>query len=115
MRDESFKEFVLDQLSTLPELRAKAMFGGHGLYQGNDFFGILFEGRLYFKTDNQSQKDFTERGMGPFTYEQRGRRMTMQYYEVPASILEDREALAIWANRAVQIATSGGRKPMKQA
>jgi hypothetical protein len=33
--DESFKEFVLDQLSALPELRAKAMFGAHGLYQAD--------------------------------------------------------------------------------
>jgi len=30
--DDSFKEFVLDQLSALPDVRAKAMFGAHGLY-----------------------------------------------------------------------------------
>jgi len=41
MPDNSFKEFVLDQLHTLPELRAKAMFGAHGLYAGDHFFGIL--------------------------------------------------------------------------
>jgi hypothetical protein len=28
------KEFVLDQLGALPELRARAMFGAHGLYAG---------------------------------------------------------------------------------
>ena len=49
MADESFKEFVLDQLSALPEVRARAMFGAHGLYQGERFFGILDEGRLFFK------------------------------------------------------------------
>jgi hypothetical protein len=39
--DDSFKEFVLDQLGALPELRARAMFGAHGLYSGEHFFGIL--------------------------------------------------------------------------
>ncbi|MGA3265418.1 MAG: TfoX/Sxy family protein [Verrucomicrobiota bacterium] len=51
MPDDSFKEFVLDQLSTLPDVRARAMFGAHGLYQGGHFFAILDEGRLFFKTD----------------------------------------------------------------
>jgi hypothetical protein len=33
MPDDSFKEFVLDQLGALPELRAQA-FAAHGLYAG---------------------------------------------------------------------------------
>ena len=40
MPDDSFKEFVLDQLSALPELRAKAMFGAHGLYADGKFFAM---------------------------------------------------------------------------
>ena len=55
MTDNSFKEFVLDQLSALTDVRARAMFGAHGLYQGEHFFGILDEGRLFFKTNAQSR------------------------------------------------------------
>jgi len=73
MPDDSFKDFVLDQLSTLPDVRAKAMFGAHGIYSGEHFFGILDEGRLFFKTDAHSQADYTSRGMGPFTYVSRGK------------------------------------------
>lgn len=104
MRDDSFKEFVLDQLSALPELRARAMFGAHGLYSGGRFFGILDEGRLYFKTDAQSQQNYAARGMSPFTYEQRGRTMTMKYYEVPSDVLENSGDLVAWATRAIQAA-----------
>ena len=43
MPNDSFKSFVLDQLGALPELRARAMFGAHGLYSGEHFFGILDE------------------------------------------------------------------------
>jgi DNA transformation protein len=104
--DESFKEFVLDQLGALPDVSARAMFGAHGLYSGGRFFGILDEGRLFFKTDAQSQVDYAARGMEPFTYESRGRVMTMGYHEVPPDVLENREELAAWARRAIQIAAA---------
>ena len=93
MADGSFKEFVLDQLSALPALRAKAMFGAHGLYCGDKFFGILDEGRLFFKTDERSRADFIARGMGPFTYEMKGKLMTMAYHEVPPDVLEQPQEL----------------------
>ena len=106
MPDDSFKEFVLDQLHALPDLRAKAMFGAHGLYSGENFFGILDDGRLFFKTDAQSQKEFIERGMGPFTYEMKGKTMSMAYHEVPPDILETSFELTLWAQRAIQLAAT---------
>ncbi|MDD5139359.1 MAG: TfoX/Sxy family protein [Verrucomicrobiales bacterium] len=115
MPDDSFKEFVLDQLSALPDLRAKAMFGAHGLYSGEKFFGILDEGRLFFKTDASSQADYTARGMGPFTYEMKGKVMTMAYHEVPPDVLENAPELVEWARRAILLAGSkaGRRRPPK--
>ena len=110
MADESFKEFVLDQLGALPELRSKGMFGGHGLYQGGNFFGILFEGRLYFKVDATLQADYEARGMGPFTYEQRGRKPTMRYFEVPPEVLENAAELVTWAHRSIRAASARQRK-----
>src|SRR5207253_1089050 len=90
----------------LPELRARAMFGAHGLYSGNAFFGILDEGRLFFKTDAASQADYTSRGMGPFTYTSKGRTMTMHYHEVPPDVLENAPELVEWAQRAIKIAAA---------
>jgi DNA transformation protein and related proteins len=111
MADDSFKEFVLDQLSALPDVRAKAMFGAHGLYQGEHFFGILDEGRLFFKTDAASQADYAGRGMEPFTYESKGRVMTMSYHEVPPEILENPLEMVVWARRAIQVAAAQRKKP----
>lgn len=112
MADDSFKEFVLDQLSALPDVRARAMFGAHGLYQGEHFFAILDEGRLFFKTDAQSQADYIKRGMEPFTYESRGKVMTMAYHEVPPEILEQPLELVEWARRAIRLAPSKPKKPV---
>jgi len=117
MRDDSFAEFVLDQLSGLPALRAKRMFGGHGLYAGERFFGILMGGRLYFKTDDATRPQYEARGMGPFTYEKARQTMTMRYYEVPPDVLESRAQLLEWAHHAIRAAnqSSGTRnKPKPQ-
>jgi DNA transformation protein len=109
MANESFKEFVLDQLGALPEVRARAMFGAHGLYQGEHFFGILDEDRLFFKTDAPSQADYVARGMEPFTYESKGRVLTMSYHEVPPDVLENAPELVAWAQLAIQVAARSGK------
>jgi DNA transformation protein len=113
MPDDSFKEFVLDQLSALPEVRAKAMFGAHGIYSGDKFFGILDSGRLFFKTDNDSQADYIALGMEPFTYEMKGKVMTMAYHEVPPDILENVPELTNWARQAILLA--GNKKPRNKS
>jgi len=115
MPDNSFKEFVLDQLGALPNVRAKAMFGAHGLYQGEHFFGILDEGRLFFKTDERSKADYVARGMEPFTYASRGRTLTMSYHEVPTDVLENPLELAVWARRAIQAAASHPKRSAKRS
>ncbi|MDE3066700.1 MAG: TfoX/Sxy family protein [Verrucomicrobiota bacterium] len=110
MADDTFKEFVLDQLSALPDVRARAMFGAHGLYQGEHFFAIVDEGRLFFKTDSQSQADYTSRGMGAFTYASKGKALTMAYHEVPPDVLEHAPELVAWARRAIETAARQKRR-----
>lgn len=85
------------------------MFGGHGLYSGDCFFGILFAGQLYFKVDENSRVAYLERGMRPFTYTKAKKLMTMSYYEVPTDVLEDRTELADWANRALGVAVCSNK------
>jgi len=109
MADDSFKEFVLDQLSALPDVRAKAMFGAHGVYCGENFFAILDEGRLFFKTDASNAADYVARGRAPFTYEARGKLLTMSYHEVPPEILEQPPELVAWARKAIAVAAA--KKP----
>ena len=42
-RDDSFRDFVVDQLGELPEVVALPRFGGYGLYLGESFFAIVHE------------------------------------------------------------------------
>ena len=99
-----FVDFVTDQLAQVPDLRAKRMFGGHGLYAGDQFFAIVMNGRLYFKTDDTTRADYVGRGMEPFIYEKARRTTTIKYFEVPPEVLENRDELAVWAAQAIQAA-----------
>ncbi len=101
-KDATFVTFVLEQLGEGGRFRARGMFGGHGLYAGEEFMGIVFDGRLYFRVDDASRPDYESRGMRPFSP---GPRMTMpRYFEVPVDVLEDRRTLVAWAERAIQAA-----------
>jgi DNA transformation protein len=100
MMSDSFVDFVEDQLRNLPDVRSRAMFGGHGLYQGNVFFGIVHKGRLYFKTNPDTAKPYVERGMKPF---RPGPRQSLKrYYEVPVDVIEDDGKLVSWARAAIK-------------
>ena len=103
MKDDSFKEFVLDQLRDLGRVNCRAMFGGYGLHHNGIFFGIIYKGRLYFKTDPENASDYLEKGMKPF---RPNAKMTLKsYYEVPVEIIEDQDALTDWAKKAIQSQT----------
>ena len=82
------------------------MFGGHGLYLRETFFGIVFKGRLFLATDVESRREYVRAGMGPFR--PNPRQTLARYYEVPAEVLEDPDQLAIWAARAVAIGPGRG-------
>lgn len=108
-KDQDFLEFILDQLARVKPVTPKRMFGGIGLYQGETFFAIIDEGRLYFVTDDATHPAYEERGMKPFQYAPG--KFIHTYYEVPVDVLEDDGALCDWARAAV--AAQGRRKTKK--
>ena len=79
------------------------MFGGVGIYAAELFFALLDDDTLYFKVDDSTRPRFEDRGMTPFRpYGEDGE--VMQYYEVPADVLEDPEALGAWVEAAIAVA-----------
>jgi DNA transformation protein and related proteins len=100
MKDDSFRDFVLDQLGGLGQVDCRRMFGSYGLYHGGVFFAIISSGRLYFKTDATTRPEYVRRGMAPF---QPSAKQTLKsYYEVPVEVVEDDEQLTEWARQAVE-------------
>jgi len=98
-QDESFKDFVLDQLHGLEYLEARRMFSGHGLYQDEIFFGIIHKSKLFFKVDESTVVEYHRRKMKPFR--PTAKQTLKSYYQVPLDIIEDAENLREWAMKAV--------------
>ncbi len=99
-KDDGFRQFVEDQLAQMRGLSCKSMFGGYGLYAGGTFFGIIYRGQLYFKTDATTRLAYVTRGMKPFRPS--AKQTLKTYYEVPAEILEQSETLVTWATDAAR-------------
>lgn len=98
MPANSFRDFILEQLATLDGLRCKRMFGGHGLYSGEQFFGIVYDGRLYFKTHPDTLPDYLSQHAAVFAPSDK--QILKNYREVPVDILEEAEQLRVWAKKA---------------
>jgi DNA transformation protein and related proteins len=111
-----FRDFVLDQLAALRELRAKRMFGGIGLYSGERFFGIVAADELFFKVDDGNRGAYEAAGSEPFR-PVAGRRVSMSYWRVPIEVLEDPADLRVWAQDAIAAAAraaAGKPRPRKK-
>jgi len=105
-----FRDFVLDQLARVPQLRSKAMFGGVGIYSGDCFFGILAADELFFKVDHSNRTEYEAAGSEPFRPVV-SRPVTMSYWRVPIEVLEDPGELATWALAAILAAGNAATRP----
>ena len=109
----TFRDFVLDQLSGVRDVRARAMFGGIGLYAGETFFGLIANDVLYLKTDDTNRADYIAAGSEGFRpYPDKP--MAMPYYNVPVDVLESAETLAHWAKASITIAESAPRSARRR-
>lgn len=110
MATDEFQIFIADQLAELKGLCMKRMFGAVGMYLDGAFFGILDEGRLYFKTSELTREKYKAAGCMAFTYEKKGKGggaaqtvALKSYYEVPLDVLEKRGELVRWAREAASL------------
>jgi len=108
---DGFVEFVLEQLDSVGPITSKRMFGGVGLYAGDLFFALIAGDVLYLKADVSTRGELEAAGARPFEpYPDRGSG-TMQYYSVPAAILEDGDELVVWAKKAVAVSRAQRERP----
>lgn len=103
-RSSAFVQHVLELMAPLGPVRARAMFGGFGIYQGDIMFAIVTRDRLYIKVDKETRPDFLARGMAAFTYFSRGRETSLQYFEAPPEALETQDEMRDWGQRGLSAA-----------
>ena len=112
-KHDEFVEYLLKMMQPLGPVSAKAMFGGYGIYIDELMFALVSDDVLFFKTGAANRPDFEQRGLKPFRYERNGKAYSMSYNEAPAEVLDDDDAMQLWANRAIEAALKN-RKPGKR-
>lgn len=115
LKDTGFQEYILEQLEGVPGITSRFMFGGHALYKDGFIFGMIIDGKLYFKVDEVSLNDYKKQGMQPFTYKHKsGKTVTMPYYEVSQEIIDDRHDLKNWLQKSLFASMRGKKKRDKR-
>jgi DNA transformation protein len=103
-KHSEFVEFLKEVFEEFGPVEARRMFGGYGIYYDGVMFALVADNTLYLKADESSKKHFESRGLPPFEYERKDKKIKMSYYLAPEKIFDDREEAAIWALHAYEAA-----------
>lgn len=99
---DAFVAHCLELLAPLGAVRARRMFGGHGLYVDALFVAIVAGEVLYLKADARAQPAFADAGCRPFAYAAAGgRRTVMAYWSAPDEAMDSPAAMQPWARLAL--------------
>jgi len=103
MTNVAVRDELLERVAPLP-VTARAMFGGYGLYLEGTYFGLIADGHLYFRTNEETRPEYVRRGMAAFqpASRPRGPRTVGKNFEVPAEVRASTRRLRTWALRAAQ-------------
>jgi DNA transformation protein len=103
--DADFGEWVREHFEGLGPLEIKRMFGGAGVYASGVMFALLDDGVVWLKADQALAPALRETGSRQFTYPTKdGRTMSMGYWTLPDSALDDPDEALAWARRSLEVA-----------
>jgi DNA transformation protein len=104
-----FVAFLSEVFAEFGAIQARRMFGGYGIFHDGLMFALVADDVLYLKSDAQNRHYFTDQDLTPFTYQKKGRSMTIAYYTAPDEIYDDPAAACEWAHLAFQAALRSHR------
>lgn len=103
--DESLADHYIDLLSAWARLEKRPLFGAIAIYRDHHAFAMIWKGALYFKVDDDSLPDYVAANSHTLGYTSAGEvRQLKSFREVPVDVIEEREKLCAWAQRAYQAA-----------
>ncbi len=110
----AFVAHIVELLSVVGNVRAKRMFGGHGIFLDDMMFALIADDVLYLKANGQTAAAFESAGAEPFVYTGKGKPVTMSYWSAPDGTLDNAVDIEPWAQLAVAAARAAkAAKPNK--
>ena len=106
--------YLLELLAPIGPVSARRMFGGVGLFHGGLMFGLIARGELFLKVGDANRSAYEAAGQAPFSYATKnGSHTITSYWRCPPELLDDAEALQVWARQAVEAAVVAARAKPK--
>ncbi|HVG50738.1 MAG TPA: TfoX/Sxy family protein [Xanthobacteraceae bacterium] len=102
-------EFIRELFQHFRPVDVRRMFGGAGIFCDGLMFGLVFDGAIYLKIDDDTIPAFEREGSKPFVYTRakspgRVGKASLNYWRMPERLYDDPEELAQWAERSLAIA-----------
>ena len=114
-RDNAFVSYVLELMQSIGPVRAKRMFGGHGIFLDDLMFALIADEVLYLKADKETENEFITKGLDAFTYDKKNKTLSLSYFQAPEEALEDNDEMKLWANKAYSAALRAASKKRKNS
>ncbi|MEO1189342.1 MAG: TfoX/Sxy family protein [Pseudomonadota bacterium] len=113
--DNPFHTYVEDLFANLGRIRIRKMFGGAGVYSGEDMFALIDKDRVYVKSDDALKESLQSEGGTPFewTNPSTGKTIKMSYVSLPVNALDDRDEASAWGRKALDVAIQARRAKVK--
>ena len=113
--DNPFHNYVQDLFSDIGRISIRKMFGGAGVYAGEDMFALIDQEQLYVKADDPFKADLLSQGGQPFvwTNPETGRTLTMSYVSLPDAALDDSSLATNLGQRALEVSIRSRRERVK--
>ena len=113
--DNPFHTYVEDLFANLGRIRIRKMFGGAGVYSGEDMFALIDKDQVYVKSDDALKKSLQSEGGSPFewTNPSTGKTIKMSYVSLPVNALDDRDEASAWGRKALDVAVQARRAKVK--
>lgn len=107
--------FLVDLFAPFAQVTTRRMFSGHAIYRDGVVFALALRDGLYLKADAETVPLFRSEGLGPFSYEVKGRQTIISsYWRMPDACLDDEDALRRWAAIAWQAAVRAPRRLVRR-
>ena len=99
------RDFLIDLFSDFGPVTIRKMFSGFGISADGINFALALRAGLFFRADDQTIPQFEAEGSKPFQYQTSTKTVTVNsYWELPARLFDDSEALSGWARAALAAA-----------
>jgi DNA transformation protein len=93
---------IEDMFQVVGPVTIKKMFGGLGIYARGIIIAIETDGEIFLKADAMSAPQFSSAGARQWTYDGKGKSVSMPYWTIPDDAFDDPDEMAKWMKLAVE-------------